>query len=141
MSYSLQEFLAASTIQAAADLEEALLRLPEDKRHWKPSEQARSASEQVAECAIMNERVIAMIRLHDFPADYASVVYRQEIAALCSDWPTLQSLLHESAAKVAAVIESVPEEDAKAESDSMYYPAWNMTYHIAQINYIASILA
>ena len=140
MSISLQEFLADATKQAAADLEKALLKLPEDKRNWRSSEQSRSALDQVAECAIMNERVIDMIRSQVFPANYAYIEYQQQIADLCSDWPTLQKLLHKNAAKVADVIRSVPDNDLEAQSDSMNYPYWNMTYHIGQINYIASIL-
>jgi hypothetical protein len=140
MSLSLQEFLASATIQAATDLEQALLQLPEDKRNWKSSQQSRSALDQVAECAIMNERVVDMIRLGVFPANYAHIEYQQQIGGLCSDWPTLQKLLHVNAAKVADVIRSVPDEDLEAQSDSMNYPYWNMTYHIGQINYIASML-
>jgi len=42
---SLQEFLAAATIKAAADLEAAFLQLSDDKRNWKPSEGSRSAAD------------------------------------------------------------------------------------------------
>ena len=140
MPLSLQNFLAAATIQAAVDLEEALLRLPEEKRSWKSSEQSRSALDQVAECAIMNEKVIDMIRIQVFPANYAYIEYQQQIAGLCSDWPALQNLLHKNAAKVADVIRAVSDDDLEAQSDSMNYPYWNMTYHIGQINYIASML-
>ena len=139
MPRSHQEFLALSTIQAAKDLEEALLTLPEDKRNWKPTAQSRSALDQVAECAIMNERVIDMIRLQDFSANFAYIEYHQQIAELCLDWPRLQRLLHANAAKVADVIRSVSDDDLEAQTDSMNYPHWNMTYHIGQIYYIASI--
>ncbi len=88
----------------------------------------------------MNERVIHMIRDQVFPANYAHIQYRQQITDLCSDWPTLQKLLHENAAKVAHVIRSVSDNDLAAQSDSINYPYWNMTYHIGQINYIASML-
>jgi hypothetical protein len=140
MPLSLQEFFATATIQAAADLEEALLQLPEDKRDWEPLGQSRSALHQVAECAIMNERVIDMIRNQVFPANYAYIEYQQQIADLSSDWSTLQKLQHDNAAKVAEVIRSVPDNDLAAQSDSMNYPYWNMTYHTGQINYIASLL-
>jgi hypothetical protein len=140
MALSLQQLLANATIQAAAALEQALLQLPEDKRNWKSSEQSRSALDQVAECAIMNERVIDMIRIQVFPANYAYIEYQQQILELGSDWPTLQKLLHENAAKVADVIRSISDDDLEAQSDSMNYPYWNMTYHIGQINYIASML-
>lgn len=140
MPHSLQEFLASTTIQAASDLEAILLCLPEDKRNWKPAATTRSALDQVAECALMNERSIAMMDRQDFPETWAYLEYQEQIAALTQDWPSLQRLLHESAVRVAAVIRTVPDETALAQADTLSYPYWNMTYHIGQINYLTSLL-
>ena len=150
MPNTLQEFLADATIKAAADLEAAFLQLPQDKRNWKPSEESRSAADQVAECAIMNRSTIAMIQGSGFPADFAYITYQQEIAALSEDWSTLQTLLHENTAEVVKVLLAIPDEEIGGElaspwgavplNETLSYPYWNMTYHTGQINYIASLL-
>ncbi|RYX84054.1 hypothetical protein EON83_11985 [bacterium] len=140
---SLQSFLADSTIKAATTLETALLKLPEDKRNWKPAKDARSALDMVAECAIMNNSVIHMINGGDFPSDWAYIYYKDQIAALCEDWPTLQNLLHENASKVAEVILAIPSADLNHRedlADILSYPYWNMSYHEGQINYLAALL-
>ena len=150
MSHSLQEFLATSTIKAAADLETAFLRLPEEKRNWKPAETSRTAINQVAECAIMNIGTIDIIQTKQFPANFNMEQYQQQIDSLTADWPTLQRMLHENAAKVVEVIRTVPDDDLGIQIDMPWgpmtlsqvvsYPYWNMTYHEGQINYLASML-
>jgi hypothetical protein len=150
MPGTLQEFLATSTIKAAQELEEALMRLPEEKRVWQPEDKSRSALDQVAECAIMNDGTIDMIRTHLFPQDFAIEVYRQQIADLSADWPALQKKLHQSAERVAQEIRAVPDEDLSiviempwgplSFAEVISYPYWNMTYHLGQVNYIASML-
>lgn len=143
MPHSLQEFLATSTITAAGNLEKALLRLPEEKRNWKPDPDSRSALDQVAECAIMNGRAIEMICSHVFPDNWAYLAYADQIRELVEDWPKLQTLLHENAAKVAEVIRTVSNDALEQQeelADSLSYPFWNMTYHEGQINYLASML-
>lgn len=139
--FFLQRFLADSTVKAAADLEAALLQLPEDRRGWSAGGEARSALHMVAECAIMNGSAVAMIERGVFPEDFAHVHFASEIAALARDWATLQRRLHESAAHVAQVIRQVPRQELPAQADSMAYPFWNMSYHLGQINFIASLLA
>lgn len=148
--FGLQEFLATTTIQAAKDLEAALLRLPADKRDWKASPASRSALNQVAECALMNYATIGMLETQQFPAESATVAFAKEIAALAQDWPALQARLHGNAAQVAEVIRGVP--DAELEkpivlpwetttlAQVVAYPYWNMAYHLGQINFIAQML-
>jgi hypothetical protein len=150
MQNFLQDFLATATIKAATNLETALLRLPEEKRHWKPSQNSRSALDMVAECALMNGNSIDMIAGRNFPADYAYLHFRHEIIELCADWPTLQKLLHHNTAQVADVIRAIPDEQINQPivmpwgdtptADIISYPYWNMTYHEGQVNYLASML-
>src|SRR5215813_3429926 len=62
MQTSLQGFLAGATEKAAADLEAAVLRIPEDKRGWNPTDTARSALNMAAECAILNGSTATLIK-------------------------------------------------------------------------------
>ena len=138
MPNTLQDFLADSTLKTAQDLEAALLQLPGEKWNWSAGGQARGALDMVAECALMNGAAVAMIRDGVFPPDMAFRHYAPEIEALCDDWPALHTLLHQNAALVASVIRQVPDADLPAQSESMFYALWNMTYHMAQINFIAA---
>lgn len=54
MPNTLQEYLARVTQKTAADIEAALLKLPEERRNWSPGGEARTAADMVAECAILN---------------------------------------------------------------------------------------
>jgi hypothetical protein len=149
MPLSVQQFLADSTRKASADLVTALLRVPEDKRDWSPMGDARTALDQVAECALMNDSTVGMLKSHQFP-DFNMDDYAKARAALIADWPALESLLKESTEKVAAALLEVPDADFDIEIPMpwgpitvlgvMAYPHWNMTYHEAQINYVASLL-
>src|SRR5437016_7244178 len=104
MSNTLQEFLAAATQQAATDLEKALLRIPEEKRNWSPAETARSAMDQVAECAILNGSASELIITRQWKTDYDFSEFERKKAELASDWKAAKSLLEENTAKVAATI-------------------------------------
>ncbi|MBA2637161.1 MAG: hypothetical protein H0U79_02875 [Solirubrobacterales bacterium] len=147
----MQEFLGRATQKASADLEASLLRLPENKRDWSPMGGARTALDMVAECAIINGSTVDLIQTRVFPADFDMAAFHQARAELSRAGDVLMSLLHENAAKVAAVIEGVDENDLNAEvsmpwgpmtlAQVMAYPYWNMSYHEGQINYIASLLA
>ena len=146
----LQVFLADSTRKAARDLEAALLRLPEEKRHWTPMGPARTAADMVAECAILNGTTAEMLKSHTFPADHDFGEFLRAKAELVKDWQALQTMLHTNTAKVIEVIQNVPEADLGIEvalpwgpatlAQISAYPYWNMSYHEGQINYIASML-
>ncbi|HEX5322928.1 MAG TPA: hypothetical protein VFW40_04020, partial [Capsulimonadaceae bacterium] len=66
------------------------------------------------------------------------------------DWEALRTLLEKNTELVIAVIRAVPDEDLDIPVETPYgngplsgicaYPYWNMSYHLGQINYIASIL-
>ena len=147
---TMQEYLADAVHKAAADLDAALLRLPEDKRTWTSSLTARNALDQVAECAILNGTTADVIANRAFPEKYDFAAFGRAKAELSLDHDALQSLLKENTAKISAVIRAVPDEDLKVEvampwgnmtlEQIIAYPLWNMSYHEGQINYIASIL-
>jgi len=150
MAGSLQGFLKRATQKAAEDLTAAVLRVPEDKRNWSPMDQARTALDQAAECAILNGSTADLIttRVWRLGSDFST--FLKEKAELAQDWGAIQDLLQQNTARVIDVILAVPEEDLAQTVDMPWgpmtldqiisYPYWNMCYHEGQINYIASML-
>ena len=147
---NLQNFLATSIPQSAADLEAALLRLPADKRNWSAGGQARTALDMVAEVALLNGDTADMIAERQGMANFDLAELNRRIAELTNDWPALQTLLHDNTARVAAVVGALADEDFDVEVEMPWdkmtiaqladYPHWNAKYHEGQINFIASIL-
>ena len=152
MSNTMQEFLATATTTQAENLVKAFLRIPEDKRSWKPEDKARSAQNQVAECALLNGYTASLIETHQFPISGSAMdVFFRDMAAMeALPWDQLHARLLENAAKVAAAIRATPDDALAIEIDMPWgnqtlgqilaYPHWNMAYHEGQINYIASLL-
>ena len=149
MPLTLQEFFATATQKAAADLKDALLRLPDDKHNYSPDETSRSALDQVAECAIINGYTADLITTRQWKQD-AMTQFIQDKTALMQDEDKVMSLLEENAQKLMAVIRAVPDDALSVEiqlpwqtmtlAEVIAYPYWNMSYHQGQINYIASLL-
>ena len=147
---NLQTFLSTSIPQSAADLETALLRLPDDKRNWSAGGQARSALHMVAEVAVLNGDTADMIETRQGMTNFDVAELNRRIAELTGDWPALQAQLHQNSARVAAVVGALADEDFDAEIQMPWgamtmaqmaeYPYWNAKYHEGQINFIASIL-
>ena len=150
MPNTLQEFLTGATRQAEEEFVAAFLRLPEEKRAWSPEGKARTALDQVAECAILNGHTADLIRTRTWPiGSFES--YLQAKAELCAQgWEQVHALLQENTRKVIATFGTVPDEALSVEvampwgpqklAEILAYPYWNMTYHLGQINYIASML-
>ncbi len=145
----LQDFFAHATQKIAADLEAALLRLPEDKREWSPTEKARTALDQVAECALLNGGAADLIHRRSMEGfDFAE--FEAAKARLARDEGAARTLLQENTAKLVAAIHAVPDADLNIEvplpwgpmtlSEVISHSYGNMRYHEGQINYIASLL-
>jgi hypothetical protein len=150
MPTSAQTFLADSIPVAAENLIAALLRLPEDKRLWTPSETARPALNLVAECALNNGYTVDLIETRQWTAGSMDEFFQKQTDLMNGDWSTLEALLRTSAERVAACVRGVPDDVLNDEivipfgkftmTQTLAYPYWNMSYHEGQINYIASIL-
>ena len=150
MSNTLQEFLASATQKAASDLQAALLRLPEDKRGWCPMGKARTALDQVAECALLNGGTGNLIQSRSWPKDFDFADFDRAKTELARDGNAVRALLEQNTAAAIAAIRAVPEDDLGIEvqmpwgpmtvAQLLAYPSWNMAYHEGQINYIASML-
>lgn len=147
---TLQTFLATAIPKATADLEAALMRLPEDKRNWSAGGDARSALDMVAECAILNGTGVQAIQTRAFPADFDWAAYARQKEELVADWPALKAMLDENTARIVEVVRALSDEDLSLEV-SMFqstmtlaqlasYPYWNACYHEGQINFIAFML-
>lgn len=150
MPYTLQTFLAESTVKAAKDLVDAYLRLPEDKRAWKPADNSRTALDQMAECAILNGYTASLITTRAWPVDGYETFLRSKEGAAALSWERLNALLEENTQNVAEIIRAFPDAETSAKislpwgestlAEVLAFPYWNMTYHLGQINYIGSLL-
>jgi uncharacterized damage-inducible protein DinB len=150
MPNTLQEFLATATQKAAADLEKAVLNIPEDKRNWSPQRDARTALDQAAEVAMLNGATAKLIKTRKWGTDFDFSEYESKKAELAKDWNAVKALLDENTPKAVAAIKATPDEDLGIEvmmpwgpmtlAQIISYPYWNMSYHEGQINYIASML-
>ena len=146
----LQDFFATATRKAADDITTAFLRLPEDKRNWSPDEKARTAIDQVAECALLNGYTADLIQNRTWTMGSDFTEYTRIKAELAQDWNAVKTLLDQNTAKVIAALGTVSDEDlgnpiempwrTQTLAEIIAYGYWNMTYHEGQINYIASIL-
>lgn len=150
MAGPLQEYLAGAAERAAADLETALLGLPEDRRGWSPMGGARTALDMVAECAVLHATIAGILRDHAFPADFDMAAYQKAKDDLARDGAVLLAALRDATAAAAAAIRAVPDADLPIEFASPFgpmtvsqviaYPFWNACYHEGQINYLSAML-
>ena len=150
MPGSLQEFLVQATQKTAADLEAALLRVPDDKRGWSPMDKARTALDMAAECAILNGSTADMIASRAWTMGDDFSAYEKARAELATNGDAVLSLLKENTARVVEAIRTTPDADLGVEINMPWgpmtlaqiiaYPYWNMSYHEGQINYVASML-
>ena len=145
-----QSFLAAATKRAAADLAKAFVALPDDKRLWQPADSARSAIDQVAECAILTGYMANLLHTRQWPDGQFDLFFAEKAELVAQGWEEIHPRLVESAGRVAAAIAAVPDGDLTDEielpwgkqsvAEMLAYPYWNLTYHLGQVNYIASLL-
>ncbi len=150
MQNTAQEFLASMTQKAAEELITALELIPTEKRAWKPFDSARSAMDQIAECAILNGSTADTIENRNGPSPEFMGQFVGIKESLAEDEAAARALLQKNTGRVIAAIQSVPDEDLDSEvpmpwgpmklRDICAYPFWNMTYHQGQIVYIASLL-
>jgi hypothetical protein len=150
MPITIQNYLADAAVTAADGLVTAFLQLPEDKRDWKPAEGARSALNQLIECVLLNGYSVDLIQTHQFRNEVMGEYEADSAKASAMTPDELFALLKENTGKVADAIRAVPDGDMDIDvvmpwntqklSELISYPYWNLSYHTAQINYIASLL-
>ncbi len=150
MPNTVQETYAAAALKASEDLAAALLNIPEDKRAWQPGKNARTALDQIAECALLNGYTADLLETHIWQVTDFDAYFREKTALAAVDWDTLHTRLRDNAQRVAEAIGTLSDEDLAVEVETPWrkqtlaeiiaYPHWNMTYHEGQINFIASML-
>lgn len=151
MSNPFSAFIARATAKAADDLVAAFERIPEDKRDWSPMGDARTALDQVAECAMLNGSTADLIRSRTWPEDFdMSQYFEAKAKVVAMGWPAIQGMLKENTAKAVAAASELSADDLTGSINMPWgpmtveqiasYPFWNMCYHEGQINYIASML-
>lgn len=150
MSQTIQDFVAEITQKQSDDLVKAYLNLPEDKRAWAPDEKARTAIDQVAECAMINGFNAALLEERISPTAGDLQAFSGKKAELAGDWNAVKALMDKNTTYLVETIRALPDSDLAVELDlpwgkrtvkdmiSICY--WNMSYHEGQINYIASIV-
>lgn len=150
MPSTLHDFLSAATQKAADDLVIAYQRIPEDKQRWSPEGKARTALDQVIECALLNGYTVDLIQNRQWAGNAMETFMKDKAEAEAMTWDTLHAKLQENTKRVIAALQAVPDSDlqhpiqmpwsTQTLAEIMAYPYWNMSYHQGQINYIASLL-
>ena len=146
---SVQTFLAGATKQASDDLIAAFERIPADKQAWSPMGSARTALDQLAECALLTGVTAQMVESRAWLTEIANS-YPQDKQNLLKEPEKIKPLLAENAQRMAAVVAGVTDQELAQSISTAFgemtwsqivtYPYWNMSYHQGQINYIASML-
>ena len=113
-----QSFVAAATEKAAADLAKAFVTLPEDKRLWQPAESARSAMDQVAECAILTGYMANLLQTRQWPNGLFDLFFVEKADLVAQGWEEIHPRLVESASRVAAVIVALTKDDLAVEIET-----------------------
>lgn len=144
---TVQEYAARAVERQAADLVKALAALPEDRRHWQPLDRGRTATDQVAECAMING-VSADIVAQQAWGDIDMAERRRAQAAL--DTPQkAEAALKENTVRLVSGIRATPDEalgvavtmpwETLPLADVFLMPFWNMASHEGQIKYIGTL--
>ncbi len=152
MPISIQQFVAERTRAQAGSLVEAASELAVEQRRWKPLEKGRSAANQLAECVLINEGSVLMVREQKIPPGMGDMeAFFRGVAELeAGDWKELCARVASSGEALAAAIEELPGELLDHVLDLAWGPAslkeiavyagWNMAYHQGQITYISTLL-
>ena len=157
MTNLLQEYLAAATRDAAADLAEYFMWLPIDKHLWRPSETTRPALRLVAECVSIIGYAADALQAwpgrdrQKWPGGRWNT-FQQEVAlAVALGWDDhLLKLLSENAKRAAFAVAAVPPEalgdtaewwaGSMPMTQIMGYPLGYINRCSGKIIYIASLL-
>lgn len=148
----LQDHLVSRTQRALDDVIRAARAIPEERLDWSPGGSARSTLAQMREIAQTGERFLPLV-LGD-ATGFVGHAAREE-AALQGD-EALDELIaraRRGVADLCQAILAISDESLEREitlpfgggivmtlTDALGLPAWNMTYHLGQINLIGLIL-
>lgn len=150
-----QDQMVKLTQRAVMDLIDAVEALPPSHRDWQPSPGSRSALNQLREIA-MGPRYLNPL-LSDFRSDSFALHGPGGITGGEEEMETLDQIRNEALNGLAAFcqhVAHVPDEKLDEEvilpfaggttmtlADVLALHYWNATYHLGQVNYIASLIA
>jgi hypothetical protein len=152
---SIQQQAIKMTKEAVNGLFKTAGHVPADKQNdWKPMGEARSTLSQVTECALTPHFFVQLLKGEsiDFASPEADAKRKQAEAAITSI-----EIAEEAARKnyemFYAVIAEIPDSALDEEhsvpwnptekvttADVLFFPYWNIVYHIGAINYIQLLL-
>ncbi|RYG39493.1 DinB family protein [bacterium] len=146
-----QEHLVRLSDRNFQTLSQTVRAFPKDKLDWKPAPGSRSALDQLQEIATILEASGDMYKTYKLefnPEDFGAWMERRQ---QYTDAEELLQMIEKVTASNNETIMGIPEEDLVKPFempwpgefrviDVLGYHPWNMAYHDAQINYIASML-
>lgn len=149
-----QDQVVRSTQKALDDICRAALAIPEDRADWSPQGEARPVLSQMQEIAVQAGWFLPIIRDQQVPEfdEHA----RTQAALLRQSYDTIAKCVEaarNSVGELCGVISAFPDADLEDEmrlpfgggvtmtmADILSLPAWNMVYHLGQINQIQLML-
>ena len=144
------DVLVKITREASEAIERSAAAMPEEKLNWRPMEVGRSALDQVVECGGLSHFTARMLRERAVPQFDPEALQRMKAEHDTLD--KARTLLHSGVDDFIAAVREFPEAQleetlylpfaggmTRSFLDIMYYPYWNMSYHLGQINYIQTL--
>lgn len=144
-----QDQIVKLTQRALDDVLRAAAALPADRVDWSPAPTARSALSQLREIAATAAWFGPLIREGRLPdlAEHESTLDEELGLEACREAAARQM------GEVCEAIEAFPDSELEREvvlpfgggtamsmADILYLPAWNLVYHLGQVNYIQTML-
>ena len=147
-----QDQVVRQTQRALDDVIRAAQAIPEDRLDWNPGGSARSAIAQMREIAQTGERFMPLI--FGDATGFVGHAAREEAAVTGGDGlDALMARARRGVADLCQAIAAIPDPSLEREitlpfgggtvmtlADALGLPAWNMTYHLGQINLIGLML-
>ena len=147
-----QDQIVRRTQSALDDVVRAARALPEEKLDWSPGGAARSALAQMREIAQTGDRFLPLI-VGDARGFEGHAAKEEAAPSGTEGLEDLIAAARSGVARLCQAIMGIPEADLEKEitlpfgggmvmtlADALGLPAWNMTYHLGQINQIGLML-
>jgi hypothetical protein len=149
-----QDFIIETTRKACEGLIRCARALPADKLDWKPGPDARSALDQLQECAQSPTWYTAILEARSCPPFDAETLGQYRAARVT--WDTIEKceeIMNANNEALFDVIRDFPDEELETRimlpfgggmevsmADMTLTQYWNATYHLGQISYIQTLL-
>ncbi len=141
------------TQKSLGDVLRAVDALPEDRLEWAPSDTSRSVLSQMQEIAISASWFLAFIERKRAPSGEDHEVKKSQMNGAPTTIDACKELAQASTAALCEAISDFPDEALEDEvtlpfgggltctmADVLGLQAWNLTYHLGQINYLQTML-